>query len=201
MPMLLLDPRDIAAVRATRDGDRYEEVWNGVVVMSPLPNTEHQDLVGGIYYALRECVARGRLGRALPGVNVSDRAAGWTHNFRAPDAVVYLHGNPAQNLNTHWVGGPDFAVEIISPGEEPMAKFDFYAAVNTREVFIVERDPWALELFQLRGGVLVSAGRVDLANAASVASGVLPLAFRLVAGEERPQIEMAHTGDGRVWLA
>lgn len=62
------------------------------------------------------------------------------------------------------MGGPDLAVEIISEGEDPHAKFAFYAAVNTREVLVVERDPWAAELFTLLDGQLVSAGRSDVGN-------------------------------------
>ena len=88
----------------------------------------------------------------------------------------------------------------MSPGEDPHAKLDFYAAVGTREVLIVDRYPWALELFQLRNGRLESAGRSDVANPTSLASGVLPLSFRLVPDPKRPRIELTH-GDGRTWKA
>jgi hypothetical protein len=88
-------------------------------------------------------------------------------------------------------------VEIISPGEKPYDKFDFYAQVNTREVLIINRGPWAIELHQLRGGKLVLAGRSDLANPAVLASSVLPLTFRLVAGQARPRIEVVHPPTGR----
>lgn len=56
------------------------------------------------------------------------------------------------------------AVEIISEGEDPHATFALYAAVNTREVLVVERDPWAAELFTLLDGQLVSTGRSDVGN-------------------------------------
>jgi Uma2 family endonuclease len=139
--------------------------------------------------------------RAYMGVNISDCGDNWLDNFRCPDICVFMPGTVAVNHGTHWHGGPDFLIEIMSPGEDPYAKFGFYAAVNTREVLIVDRYPWAVELFQLQGGQLVTAGRSDLANPAEVASGVLPLAFRLQPGADRPTIQIRHTGTGRTWTA
>ncbi len=185
------------AAREAHRENRWDECWDGVLVMAPLPNDEHQELQLAFCIPLFEAVAGA--GRVRPGVNVSDRAAGWPHNYRGPDAVVYLDTNPAVNHGTHWEGGPDFLVEIISHREDPQAKFDFYAAVGTREVLILERDPWAVELYQLRGGRLVLAGRSDLASPAVVASGVLPLTFQLQPGTPRPTVAVAHTADGRRW--
>jgi len=47
MSMLVLDPRDqrlILAARAQSGGDRFDEVWEGVYMMSPLADNEHQEL-------------------------------------------------------------------------------------------------------------------------------------------------------------
>src|SRR5437870_1624529 len=118
-------------------------------------------------------------------------------NFRGPDIVLYLPNNPATNHDTHWLGGPDFLVEIISPGDLAWDKLDFYAKVNTREVLIVDRDPWALELYQLRSGKMKLAGRSDLANPAVLPSSVLPLTFQLRPGSPRPVIHVAHTSNGQ----
>jgi Uma2 family endonuclease len=202
--MIIVDPAEIAEVKARRVGAgewSREEMWDGVPYMPPMPNNEHQLLTLRLASAFAEIVGWDRGDQALPAVNVSDRADGWPQNHRGPDGVVYLAGNPAIDHGTHWQGGPDFLVEIMSPGEEPTAKFGFYAAVNTREVLIVDRYPWAVELFRLRDGALVSAGRSDLSNPAEVTSGVLPLAFRLVPGEPRPRVGVRHTGTGQTWPA
>lgn len=137
----------------------------------------------------------------LPGCNVSDRDAGWTENYREPDAVVYLASNPAKDSDTHWSGGPDLAVEIVNPGENPRLKLGFYEQVNTRELFIVERDPWAVEMYQFRSGKLVLVGTAKATNGVVLASSVLPLTFELSAGAARPTIRIAHTGTGQVWTA
>lgn len=204
MPVLILDPLDEQQFRAQRAGtgaDRLDEVWEGMLVVPPLPNDEHQDVQYNLLFPLAAAVTEPRLGLVRAGVNVTDRHEGWKDNYRCPDVVVYLSSNPAINHGTHWQGGPDFLVEIISPGEKPYDKFDFYAAVNTREVLVVNRDPWAVELHQLRDGKLTPAGRSDLANPAVLTSSVLPLSFRLIDGQPRPRIEVIHGPSGRRWEA
>ena len=56
--------------------------------------------------------------------------------------------NPAEDRETHWYGGPDFAVEILSPFDRSREKFDFYAKVGVRELMLVARRPWKLELYR-----------------------------------------------------
>lgn len=202
--VLVTDP-DLAAEtrakRSTSDGDKWNEVWDGVLVMPTLPNDEHQDIQNSLQFVLTEIYGRAGLGKVRGGVNVTDRHPDWMENFRGPDVVLYLPGNPATNYGTHWLGGPDFLVEIISPGDLAWDKLDFYAKVNTREVLFVDRDPWQLELYQLRAGKLQPAGRSDLANPAVLASGLLPLTFQLQPGTPRPIIHITHTVTGQKWKA
>ncbi len=95
--------------------DRKDEVWEGVYVVSPLANDEHQELVDSTFYALQTSVKYAGLGIVRSGANITDRLDKWTKNFRVPDVAVFLNGTAAIKKKTHWVGGPDFAVEIISP--------------------------------------------------------------------------------------
>lgn len=197
MPMLVLDPHLIKEFWQFHE--HRIETWNGLDVLLPLVDDTHQDIRTNFAFPISTAAPEESGATACLGVNVSDRATGWLANYRCPDIVVYLATNPAICHGTHWEGGPDFLVEIISDGEDPHAKFDFYAKVNTREALIVERDPWAVELFQLSGGKLVSVGRSDLANGLVLASGVLPLTFRLTAGTPRPRVEVTATATGRQW--
>lgn len=193
--MTVLDPELIQDFNRTYE--RFTETWDGVYVVPPMPNDEHQEVQLAIAAPLYDLFQVAGLGQVRPGVNVTDRHVGWRQNYRGPDVVVYLNTNPAVNHGTHWVGGPDFLVEIISEGEDPHAKFDFYAAVNTREVLIVERDPWAVESFTLSDGTLVSAGRSVVANEQVLTSGALGLSFRLVAGTPRPKVEVKQPTTGK----
>ena len=202
MAILVLDPHKEARVRSLFPGvddDRWTEVWEGVTVLSPLANTSHQDIVGGLQFALYDAVQRPGRGRVFPGLNLSDRTPNWVENYRNPDLVVFLSGNAAVDYGTHWVGGPDFVAEIISPGEVPTAKFAFYESVGTREVMVLHRDPWRLELSTLVAGRLVLAGASEPAAPAVVASAALGLTFRLAPGDARPQVAVAHPATGQSW--
>ena len=204
MPVMIYDPQLEQEIRTARDkcdAGRRDEVWDGVLVVPPQANNEHQRIVSRVTSAFSAVVDWDAGDQVLPGANVSDRDADWMENYRDPDVVVYLASNKAKDRNTHWVGGPDLAVEIRSRGEDPRLKLDFYAKVKTREVLIVDRDPWSVELYQLRRGKLVSVGKSDPATAAVLTSGVLPLTFQLQPGSLRPTILITHTGTKQTWTA
>ncbi len=204
MSVLILDPemaREICDERETRNLGRWDEVWNGVRVVAAVPNNEHQWLVMLIASAFLANIDPDAGDRVQPGANVSDRGNGWKKNYRIPDVLVFLAGNPAVNCGTHWRGGPDLAVEIVSPGDQPKEKLAFYSKIGTRELLVVDRDPWKLELYQLKNGILEPAGESDLENATVLNSAVLPLTFQLGEGSTRPVIHMTHTSSGQTWTA
>jgi Uma2 family endonuclease len=204
MTVIIRDPLLADRFREEREksgNNERDEVWEGVLVVPPSANNEHQRIVSRIASVFSGLVDWDRGDQVLPGANVSDRVSDWLFNYRIPDVLVYLAGNPAVDHGTFWHGGPDVAVEIVSRGEDSHAKFAFYASVNTRELLIVDRDPWAVELYQLRGGHLVRAGRSDLPNPATLPSSVLPLTFRLEGAVPRPRIVMTHAVSGQVWTA
>ncbi|MGL4513450.1 MAG: Uma2 family endonuclease [Lacipirellulaceae bacterium] len=194
-PMLLAELRDR---RALTGADRYDETWEGVYVMAPSADDDHQEMVYGFADPFRAMIDALGLGRSRPGMNVSDRVVKWTDNFRCPDVAVFLNGTKATNHGAFWHGGPDFAVEIVSPRDRTREKLDFYAAVGTRELLIVDRDPWRLELLRLDGSRLVLIGVSTVKDGGEVASAVLPFTFRLVAGEHRPWITVRHES-GQAW--
>ena len=191
--------RRIIARRRRLGHDKFDEVWNGVYVMAPLANIEHQDCVAGLDYLLGSVVRQSGLGMVLPGTNVSDRRVGWAKNFRCPDVAVFLKNTQAVNCDTHWFGGPDLAVEVTSPGEKITKKLRFYAMVGTRELLILNRSPWKLSLYRLTDGELRLESESSVADGNWLASGVLPLSFRLITGVERPRIEARHA-DGQTWM-
>src|SRR5947208_2074247 len=95
--------------------DRFDEVWDGVYMMSSNPDNQHQHLAHKLTGAIEQAIDAEESYRVFSGVNITDREENWEKNYRCPDVVVFLPGNPAQDRGTHWYGGPDFAVEIISP--------------------------------------------------------------------------------------
>ena len=163
------------------------------------PDNVHQEFVAELVFILTLVVKRAGLGNVYPGGNISDREEKWTSNYRVPDVTVFLNDNPAENRNTHWFGGPDLAIEIVSDNDKSRKKLDFYASVATRELLIVDRAPWQLELFRLIDGELVSVGKSSVADGNVLVSEVVPLSIRLIAGATRPQIEARHVDGVQSW--
>jgi Uma2 family endonuclease len=160
----------------------------------PDPTIDHQRVMAGLYTICAEVVTDTGGGEAFPGTNVSDRRKGWKKNFRAPDVVVVLHGGRAEDCGTHWLGGPDFVIEVQSPGDDSEAKVPFYAGVGVRELLLVHRDTRELQLFRHDGQELVPVEPSDFRGQKWLLSEVLPLAFRrITSGGRAPRTEVQRT--------
>ncbi|HEX3999210.1 MAG TPA: Uma2 family endonuclease [Pirellulales bacterium] len=204
MATLVTDPgleRQIRAQRAEWGGDRYDEVWEGTYLMNPSPNLEHAEIQAGLSTAFRLVLGLLHPAKVYPGINVSDRADDWTKNYRCPDVVVIFPTNPGRDCGAYFLGGPDLLVEILGPYDPSREKIAFYERIGVRELLIVDRDPWRLELHRLRNGKLQLVGRAELEAADVLASDVLPVSLRLVSGAERPRIEVRHADGAQQWLA
>lgn len=202
MKVLVCDLEIAARLRADReatDAAKHDEVWDGVYVMSPLANFEHQEIAQELWLVFRTVLAALGGGKAYDGMNVSDREGGWVENYREPDVGVILPGNPAKFCGTHLCGGPDLVVEILSPNDLAREKRAFYAGLGVRELLVVDRYPWALELYRLDAGRLDLAGTSTVDQPGVLTSTVLPLTFRLLSGKERPVIEAAKVDGTQTW--
>src|SRR5688572_6045764 len=93
MTVMVLDPRESERLIAERKAlglDRYDEVWEGVYVMPPLADNEHQSLSTRIGGVMSNVVPWPDAGEVFVGVNVSDRVEDWRFNYRIPDVAIYL---------------------------------------------------------------------------------------------------------------
>jgi Uma2 family endonuclease len=152
MPALVCDPVEVASlIQRRRDSGaaRYDEVWEGLYVMSPMPNLEHQWLVGRLVSILSNVITDAGLGAVYPGANVSDRIQGWEDNYRCPDVVVVLNESRARcrDMGPMLVGGPDCVIEVRSPDDKSFEKLEFYESIGVQELLIIERDSKAIRGF------------------------------------------------------
>jgi Uma2 family endonuclease len=203
MAALILDKsleRRLIARRRRLGIDHWDEVWDGMYVMAPPPDIEHQVFGFDLIEVLKLIVKRTGLGEVFSGVAISDHKEDWRKNFRVPDASVFLNGNPAEDCETHWLGGPDLAIEIVSPNDRSRKKIPFYEKIGTRELLIVDRKPWRLSLLRLIDGKLCDVGQSTLAERNTLASEVVPLSFQLIESAQRPAILVKHLQDGRQWM-
>src|SRR5689334_13525960 len=202
MAALILDKwleRRIIARRRRLGIDRFDEVWDGVYVMTPPGDIEHFGTANDLAAVLTMVVKWTGLGEVFGGVGISDRKEGWEKNFRVPDVTVFLKGNLAEDCGTHWFGGPDLAIEVVSPKDRSRKKIPFYEKVGTRELLIVDRRPWRLTLYRLNQGKFSEAGQSTLTDSQTLRSDVVPLSFRLSETDKRPAILMRHLKDQRHW--
>lgn len=205
MTMLIQEPsisRQIIRQRRELGIDGRDEIWDGVYVVTPLANLEHQDLVGALLAILFQVVCVPKRGRVQPGANVSDRKENWKENFRIPDLVVALNESNACDCGTHWFGGPDFLVEVISPEESYQEeKRAFYERIGVRELLTVNRDTRHLALYRSTENALALTGQSDSSNSSELDSMVLPLSFRWTGTEQAPRTKVDQTdGDRNSWL-
>jgi Uma2 family endonuclease len=199
---LIVDPNvseRLIEERRARGADRFDEVWEGTYIMAPAPNDQHQDIAGGLTEVFRRVLDRRGLATTRPGINLAADANDWEHNYRVPDLAVFLKDSEAICHGAFWSGPPDFLVEITSPHDKTRDKLDFYARLRTRELLIIERDPWQLELHRSRDGVFALAATTRPGDSTAIASEVLPLRFQLVPGDARPTIEITAVDLDRSW--
>jgi Uma2 family endonuclease len=199
MAALVLDPElenQLKRDRARCGADRYDEVWDGVYVMAPLANNEHQYLALNLAVAISAGFRIPDEAVVFAGCNVSDQGDDWTQNYRCPDVAAFLRGNSAQDRETHWFGGPDFAIEIVSPHDRSRDKLNFYFKVGVRELLLVDRKPWRLELYRAEGGSLKPVGACPHAKPKALESTVIPFSFTLVGRQPRPKVIVVRRADG-----
>jgi Uma2 family endonuclease len=180
--------------------DVYDEVWEGTYVLPSPPTLDQQRLVGDLS-CIFDNVKRVGHGSIYPGANVSDRRKGWEFNHRVPDLLVVLKNSRAVDCGTHFFGGPDFLVEIESPGDDTEEKVPFYGEIGVRELLIIHRDKRTLRLLRLERGELVLVRPSSFEGKEWLVSEVLPLAFRRAARRGAPLTQVRRTdGKSGVWI-
>jgi len=141
-------PEHVLAWRRRTGADQFDEMWEGVLHMVPSPNRDHQDLEFDLEAWLRRHWAGPNGCRVYHQINVAE-AGTWPNNYRVPDLVLLTPARFAIDRNEYFDGGPDAIVEIRSPGDEAYDKLEFYAKVDVREVWIIDRDARTVELLEL----------------------------------------------------
>lgn len=204
MPRVMICPnewKEILKNRRDPGQDRKDEVRNGVYFIAPDVTNSHQKAVMNLALIL-EMVASADT-RVQTGGNISDRKIDWKKNYRCPDVMVFLPGNKAVDLETHYLGGPDFLVEIVNPGDRSLKKLPFYAEVGTQEVLLVDSSKSAISLYRRSGEGWAVAEIARLDDQSWLPSGLLPVefSFQTVSGDKRPHVVVRHTLEGRIMSA
>lgn len=147
------------ADRRAKGLDRWDEMWEGVLHMTPAPSLEHQRIVDTMIEFLRPHLRNTGRGALYSGINVF-RESGPAMDYRIPD-LTFVAAARAHILRSDGVrgDGPDAVIEIQPPEDETYDKLPFYAALRVREVIVCDRETKEPELFRLAGAQHVAVQR------------------------------------------
>jgi Uma2 family endonuclease len=181
------------ADRRSKGLDRWDEMWEGVLHMTPAPSLEHQRIVSRLVEFLGPRLRMTGRGTLLPGINVFNER-GSAPDYRIPD-LTFVAASREHVLQPDGArGGPDAVIEIRSPEDETYDKLPFYAALAVSEVIVCHRDSKEPEIFRLAGSqyfVLQPDGDGWLTSSA------LGLRLRRVAASP-PRLRIEDTADASV---
>jgi Uma2 family endonuclease len=142
-----VSPAQLARRKLTGE-DRWDEMWEGVLHMSPAPALEHQRMVDRLLFFLMALLEKTGRGVIVSGINVFRADS----DYRIPDLTFVASGREGILAEDGARGGPDAVIEVRSPGDETYEKLPFYAALGVREVIVVPRDGKMPEIHRLEGG-------------------------------------------------
>ena len=167
MRTLLPDPApaDFQALlerRRLSGADRHDEVWEGVLHMSPEASRAHLDIQQQLAELLGPLARDAGLVPGIGGFNLGD-----PDDYRAPDGGLFRDRSTAV-----WNATAALVIEIVSSGDETWEKFPFFAAHHIEEIVVVDPQKRAVEWFELDGGQyraleqnrLIHLGRDELAR-------------------------------------
>ncbi|HEY3999603.1 MAG TPA: Uma2 family endonuclease [Candidatus Xenobia bacterium] len=144
-------PEHLLAWRKKTDGDQWDEMWEGVLHMPPMPSRGHQELEGALESWLRQHWARPLGNKVYHNVNLV-RAGGWPSDYRGPDLLLLTPGRFYTDKDVYFEGAPDCVVEIESPYDESRDKMEWYARLGVPDMWIIDRDSKQPELYSLVEG-------------------------------------------------
>jgi len=130
------------------DVDHLDEVWEGVLHMSPPPHGLHGECLGWISMVLRLQATRHGFGRVSIEAGVRRPGSGRSDD-RVPDVSLLP---PGYEYVDGWVEDSALlVVEVRSPREEVLQKLDFYAERGVAEVLHIDYRERRAEVFRREG--------------------------------------------------
>jgi Uma2 family endonuclease len=132
------------------DGNRYELI-DGVLHVSPFPNSSHQNVATQLVSILNEYVRKRKLGKVFAAnlKVVLDEPTGV-----GPD-VVYISEARLQGLAPDgYYGAPDLLIEVLSskPALDVVVKKQKYARAGVPHYWMVDPEKRTLRAYRLEGG-------------------------------------------------
>lgn len=156
---------------------RYELIDGAAYLMAPAPTLDHQDVVGEIYFQLRQ-VLSGKPCRAfIAPVDVrlpkADEADERIDTVVQPDVLLVCDPRKLDRRGVR--GAPDLVIEVLSPttaSHDHQRKRQVYERAGVREYWLVHPIDRMLIIYRLQDGAFGKPDVQELAGETAV--GILP---------------------------
>ena len=143
-------PQHVLDWRKRTGADQWDEMWEGVLHMPPVPNRDHQHLAAQVSFWLTTYWAKPAGNKVYLPINLAS-VGGWPNDYRIPDLVLLTPDRFHIDHNEYFEGAPTVVVEIHSPGDEAYEKMPFYARLGVPEMWIIDRDTRVPDVYVLKG--------------------------------------------------
>ena len=141
MTAIIVDPElEKAVIRRRQEtgADRWDEAWEGLYVINPLPNTEHQDIVANIGAFLVQLFRLPGKGIVFGGINYAANPDDWQHDYRCArhrGVPERQHGSGTARLRFTPVR-PIFSPKLSARTIRVREKLPFYEKLRVHELLI-----------------------------------------------------------------
>ena len=206
MATLILPPEELNRMirrRRAAGGDRHDEVWDGVYVMSPLADNVHQAITSDLVVAIKAAstlTVESKPSRAAtsPTAPISGGKTTAAPTWRSSCRATRQRTGEA----TGWAGPT--SPPRSSASTTALARTSIStprSAPATCSLSSVERRAWNLTYFNRDSGdwSMVGISEADRSHPLHIAS--LGFTFRLIPGDLRPLVEVGRPRDGATWMA
>ena len=147
------------------DGKRYELI-NGELVMTPAPNTMHQNIIVKLIYEIERFLQQQKIGKLLcapTDVRFSDT------NILQPDIIFIPNGRSGIIKENMIDGPPDLIIEILSPATayyDLLEKKEIYEQSGVKEYWIVDPKKLRIDVYRNIGQRFELNQRIESAGIA-----------------------------------
>lgn len=142
------------------------ELWDGDLIMAPMPSFYHQDIAFRFARLLHDWVAERKLGKVI-GVPIDMVLS--PHRVPQPD-VMFVFNDRLHIIERSLKGPADLVAEIISPGgrtRDRIEKRDLYEQYGVKEYWIIDPEAQTVEVLSLQEGQYALAVRAGRGGAAA----------------------------------
>jgi Uma2 family endonuclease len=160
MPTLVLDPQPVEFVqlierRRQLGQDVFDEVWEGVYHVNPVPHSGHAYVAQQLSEILAVLARQAGLVPIIYTVNLGEK-----DDYRVPDGALFRTRPDAVYIPT-----AALVLEIVSPGDKTWEKLGFYAAHGVDEFLVVDKQERRVHWLGLTGDEyqpIATSGLIEL---------------------------------------